>query len=103
MMIATLMLALAAAIHPDAGSWIQDAGGTFQKNPAGQIVEVDLTSTWITDEDLAKLAQLERLQKINLSYTKITDLGLEHLRVLQHVTYFNCYYCEYISDGGIAY
>jgi hypothetical protein len=87
----------------DIAAWITETGGSFQKNPAGQIVEVDLTSTWITDDDLAKIAQLDQLQKLNLSYTKISDLGLEHLRPLRHVTYLNCYYCEYLSDGGIAF
>ena len=87
----------------DIAAWISETGGSFQKNPAGQIVEVDLTSTWITDDDLAKIAQLDQLQKLNLSYTKISDLGLEHLRPLRHVTYLNCYYCEYLSDGGIAF
>ena len=66
-----------------------ETGGSFQKNPAGQIVEVDLTSTWITDDDLAKIAQLDQLRKLNLSYTKISDLGLEHLRPLRHVTELN--------------
>jgi Leucine-rich repeat (LRR) protein len=92
----------AVASHADS-TWIQDAGGSFQKNKAGQIVEVDLTSTWITDDDLAKIAKLDQLQKLNLSYTKISDLGLEHLRPLKHVTYLNCYYCEYVTDGGIAF
>ena len=69
----------------DVASWIQSTGGSFQKDKAGQISEVDLTSTWITDDDLAKIAQLKQLRKLNLSYTKITDLGLEHLRPLQNV------------------
>jgi len=87
----------------DVASWIQANGGAFQKDKSGQITEVDLTSAWITDDDLAKIAQLKQLQKLNLSHTKITDLGLEHLRPLQNVTYLNCFYCEYVSDGGIAF
>lgn len=94
---------LPAVVNRADSSWIQDAGGSFQKNKAGEIVEIDLTSTWVTDDDLAKIAKLEQLQKLNLSYTKISDLGLEHLRPLRNVTYLNCYYCEYISDGGIAF
>src|SRR6476646_10593397 len=97
-------LAFPAVVSQDGvAAWIRDAGGSFQKNQAGQIVEVDLTSTWITDDDLARIAGLTELRKLNLSYTKITDLGLEHLRPLRNVTYLNCYYCEYISDGGIAF
>jgi internalin A len=96
--------AFPAVVNQDSvTAWIRDAGGTFQTNAAGQVVEVDLTSTWITDDDLAKIATLSQLSRLNLSYTKISDLGLEHLRPLRNVTYLNCYYCEYISDGGIAF
>jgi len=95
--------AFPAVVSQDGAAWIQDAGGSFQKNAAGHIVEVDLTSTWVTDDDLAKLATLSELRKLNLSYTRITDLGLEHLRPLRNVTYLNCYYCEYVTDGGIAF
>jgi Leucine-rich repeat (LRR) protein len=94
---------LSAAVGNADSSWISDSGGSFQKNKAGEIVEIDLTSTWVTDDDLVKIAKLEHLQKLNLSYTKISDLGLEHLRPLRNVTYLNCYYCEYVGDGGIAF
>src|SRR5437879_6437280 len=59
---------LLATVNEDAvAAWIQDTGGALQKNRAGQIVEVDLTSTWITDDDLAKIATLTELRKLNLS------------------------------------
>jgi len=95
--------AFTAVVERDDSAWIRDAGGTLERNKAGQIVEIDLTSTWVTDDDLAKIAKLEQVRKLTFSYTKITDLGLEHLRPLRHVTYLNCYYCEYITDGGIAF
>jgi Leucine-rich repeat (LRR) protein len=105
--ILTLCLCTAAfpAVAPQdsVAAWIRNAGGSLQKNQAGQIVEVDLTSTWITDDDLARIAALTGLRKLNLSYTKITDLGLEHLRPLRNVTWLNCYYCEYLTDSGIAF
>lgn len=95
---------LAAAVTgDDLATWIQDSGGWVQKDKTGAIVDVDLTSTWVTDADLSRIAALKQLRKLNLSYTKISDLGLEHLRDLENVTYLNCYYCEFISDGGIAY
>ena len=111
---ATLSLGLFLAVHgamaapaalkqDEVAAWIQAVGGTVQRDKSGEISEVDLTSTWTTDDDLAKIATLTRLRRLNLSYTKITDLGLEHLRPLEFVTYLNCYYCEYVSDGGIAF
>jgi hypothetical protein len=107
--LATILVILTARAWPavinqdSIASWIRDSGGKYQRDAAGRIVEVDLTSTWITDDDLARIATLTSLHKLNLSYTKITDLGLEHLRPLRNVTYLNCYYCEYVTDGGIAF
>jgi Leucine-rich repeat (LRR) protein len=84
-------------------SWVLDVGGTVVRDDTGAIREVDLTSTWTTDDDLSKIARLTQLRKLDLSYTKVSDLGLEQLRPLENVTWFNCHYCEYVSDGGIAF
>jgi internalin A len=83
--------------------WITDVGGSLKKDKAGHIVEVDLTSTWSTDDDLAKLAGLPELRRINLSDTKVTDIGFANLRPLQRVTHLDCSQCAYITDGAIAY
>jgi hypothetical protein len=91
------------ATQEDVAGWITEIGGTFERNPAGQIVGVDLTLTWIADDDLARIARLTELRKITLAHTKISDLGLGHLRPLKNVTHLNCFYCEYITDGGVAY
>ena len=93
----------ALTVYADVGAWIKEVGGTFEKDKAGKIVAVDLTSTWITDDDLAKLGGLPELRKIDLSDTKIGDLGIAQLRPLKHVTHFNCNYCSYLTDGAVAY
>jgi Leucine-rich repeat (LRR) protein len=82
---------------------VQDLDGSFVKNEAGQIVELDLASTWITDADLAKVASLTELRKINLAHAKINDIAFQYLKPLKHVTWLNCFYCEYLTDGAIAY
>jgi internalin A len=84
-------------------SWITELGGSFQRGKDGKIVEVDLSRTWVTDDDLGKLATMTELRRIDLSHTKITDLGLAHLRPLRKVTYLNCFYCDFVTDGGIAF
>jgi Leucine-rich repeat (LRR) protein len=94
---------LALPALADVADWIAATGGTYVKDKAGQVVEVDLTLTWITDDDLARIATLTELRKLNLSHTKIGDLGLAALRPLKNVTWLSCYYCDYITDGGIAY
>src|SRR5687767_7343238 len=80
-------------------AWIEGIGGSSQKNSAGRITEVDLTGTWVTDDDLTRVGALPDLRKIDLSHTKISDLGLAHLRPLKNVVYLNCFYCSYITDG----
>lgn len=84
-------------------AWIEGIGGSFHKNSAGRITEVDLVGTWITDEDLARIGALPYLRKIDLSHTKVSDLGLAHLQPLKNVVSLNCFYCSYITDGGVAF
>ena len=78
-------------------------GGRCVHNAAGETIGVDLSNTWVTDADLAKLARLPQLQSINLAYTKITDQGLEHLAPLKNVKVLNLYYAESVTDQGIAH
>jgi len=94
---------LADATFADVTAWVTEVGGTFQKDKVGRVVEVDLTSTWITDDDMGKLASLPELRKINLSDMKIGDLAFAQLRPLKYVTHLNCFQCPYVTDGGIAY
>ncbi|MSV29980.1 MAG: hypothetical protein EXQ52_14730 [Bryobacterales bacterium] len=63
----------------------------------------DYAHTWITDADLSRAGASPQLRKIDLSHTKITDLGLEHLRSLQNVIDLNCLFAEYITEDGIAH
>ena len=99
------ILAALCAIAAEApgAARLQELGGVFQYDPAGRASEVDLTFSWLTDDDLALLASMPESRKINLSHTKITDTGLAHLRPLSKVTQLACYYCDYVTDGGIAY
>lgn len=100
-MLAVFFSALAA--FADDGAWIRELGGSFEEDKTGNIVSADLTSTWVTDDDLGKLAEFSELRKIDLSDTKIGDLGIAQLRRLKKVTHFNCNHCAYITDGAVAY
>src|SRR5688500_17256440 len=92
MVIAALCVAAQqAAAQETIAAWIERIGGSFQKNSAGRITEVDLTGTWVTDDDLTRIGALPDLRKIDLSHTKISDLGLAHLRPLKNVVYLNCF------------
>jgi internalin A len=103
LLLCTLTAYAFAPADDDVATWIRDVGGSVVRGSGGEITEVDLTSTWTSDDDLVKVGRLKQLRKLDLSYTKVSDRGLENLRPLQNVVSLNCYYCEYISDGGIAY
>ena len=78
-------------------------GARTVKDAKGNIVELDLTSTWVTDADLTKVAQMRHLRKLDLSHTRVTDAGLEQLKSLENVVELNCYYAERLTEDGIAH
>jgi len=95
-----LACGLAVATGPDA--WIEAAGGTATHDGAGRITGVDLHASWVTDSDIAALAALPALSKLDLSMTRITDRGLLELKTAPNITDLNLYYAELVSDQGLA-
>ena len=54
-----LIFALASsAFAADNTGWIEYAGGNVTRDAAGKIVAIDLRSSWVTDSDMPRLAQL---------------------------------------------
>lgn len=88
--------------HRDVIERLRSDGGSVVTDAKGQAVGVNLTSTWITDADLALVAALPKLETIDLSHTKITDVGLEHLKRLENVRHLRLHHAEYLTDSGIA-
>jgi Leucine-rich repeat (LRR) protein len=91
----SFLLALLVALFVDGARAVKDA--------QGNIIELDLTSTWVTDGDLGKVAQMRHLRKLDLSLTRVTDAGLEQLKGLENVVDLNCYYAERLTEDGIAH
>jgi beta-lactamase regulating signal transducer with metallopeptidase domain len=65
---------------------IERLGGDFQEDgePA-RIVSVNLSSTKLDDEALARLAQLTDVHTLALNRTRITDAGLKHLKDMKQL------------------
>lgn len=82
--------------------WVPIDRAVEVKDAAGNVVELDLTSSWATDADLARVGRLPHLKKLDLSETKVTDAGLRHLRGLKNVRDVSLYYAEYFTDDGLA-
>lgn len=65
--------------------------------------EVDLSHSWITDADLARIGRMQELERLDLAQTKITDAGLQHLKDIRNVRELSLSYAEYISADGLAF
>lgn len=94
-------LILAFAAVSDAG-WIEKAGGVATTDSNGRIVSVDLRSSFITDSDMLRLAELRDLRRLDISLTRISDLGLRSLKAAAAIEDLNLYFAEQISDEGTA-
>ena len=87
----------------DVAAWIISQGGRGTREPSGAVTAADLTGSWITDADLTRLATLPNLRRLDLSRTKITDAGLEHLKPLNEVIELRLRYAESVTDNGVAH
>jgi Leucine-rich repeat (LRR) protein len=96
----TLVLVVSTCAAADT-RWIEHAGGTATIED-GRIVAVDLRSSWVTDSDLPRLAQLPDLKRLDLSLTRISDRGLRALKTAPAIEDLNLYFAEQITDEGAS-
>jgi Leucine-rich repeat (LRR) protein len=82
--------------------WIQDHGGTSKSDAQGHVIEANFRGSWIDDSDLATVATLKDLLRLDLSHTRVTDPGFRDLKALANVRDLNLYYAEQIGDGALA-
>jgi len=82
--------------------WIAALGGRTELDSAGNIVAVNLRTTWVADGDLLELARLPKLQKLDLSRTRISDQGLSYLKKASQLREVNLAYAERIGDPAHA-
>jgi Leucine-rich repeat (LRR) protein len=93
---------LASAVDQDAASWVERLEGSVVRDARARVTGVILRSSWVTDTDLDRLAELADLRVLDLSYTDITDLGLERLKPLPGIVDLNLAYAELVTDAGLA-
>ena len=56
--------------------WIDGLGGKIDRDAAGEVIGLRLRGSWITDTELLDVARLPKLERLDLSHTRITDDGL---------------------------
>jgi Leucine-rich repeat (LRR) protein len=98
---ALFALCLPAAV-PDSLEWVATAGGTTTSDAHGRIVALDLRASWVGDSDIANLARIPTLCRLDLSQTRISDHGLRQLKDAPAITDLNLRYAELITDEGIS-
>jgi Leucine-rich repeat (LRR) protein len=65
--------------------------------------DLDAGFHWVSDADLDALLRPGNIRKLDLSFSLITDLGMERLRKIPSITDLNLYAVEKITDVGISY
>ena len=83
--------------------WAESLGAKIERDGEGNVIAADFTGTWLGDADLAKIAQWPKLRRLNISETKVTDLGIEYLKPLREVEEFDAWYAENLTEDGITH
>src|SRR5688572_3978173 len=83
-------------------AWVTSHGGTLKTDGSRNVLELSLRSSWISDSDLQTVATARELQRLDLSHTRVSDLGFPYLKAVPNVTELNLYYAEQIGDGTLA-
>jgi hypothetical protein len=87
--------------------WVSGASTISDKEVAqltsigGNIAELDLSDTKITDEALVTIGKYPRLNWLNLANTAVTDAGIAHLKGLTHLSWLNLHSTN-VSDSSLA-
>ncbi|MCC6538319.1 MAG: hypothetical protein IT162_12255 [Bryobacterales bacterium] len=96
------MLLMAPALF--AAEWPERDGAKLERNARGEVIAADFTGTWVSDDDLARLAPLfPKLEKLTLAHTRVTDAAFPHLAALTSVRELDCYYAEFFTADALAH
>jgi Leucine Rich repeat len=94
------MLTCAGLAQAADSNWITEYGGHSERDPAGEVVAVNLRGSWIADSDVRELARLPKLERLDLSYTRITDQGILYLKAARNLVEVNLQFDEWVGDEG---
>jgi hypothetical protein len=78
-------------------------GGRVVRGPDGNIVEVSLARTWASDNDVEKVADLKTLKRLDLSFTYITDAGVQRLGQVPALEELTLDTAEALTDAAASY
>jgi internalin A len=104
-LVATLVAvpAMAQITETAAVQRIEARGGFVVRDRDGSISEASLARTWATDEDLKYVAQIKTLKKLDLSFTLVTDKGIQELEQLRQLEDLSLETAEALTDASMNY
>jgi len=85
----------------DNADWIAGLKGSVQRDGAGAVIAINLGSTWVNDMEMLDLLAYRKLQRLDLSHTRISDEGLLRLKPASQIEDLNLLYAEQITDLGM--
>src|SRR5690349_12665789 len=98
----SLLLTVGGMLHAgDVTDWVAGLGGKVERDAAGHVVAVNLRGAWVDDVEMIDIARLPKLQRLDLSHTRITDEGMLHLKPASQIEDLNLYYAEWVTDQGM--
>jgi len=86
----------------DVSDWVAGLGGKVQRDAVGNVVAVNLRGTWADNVEMIDIARLPKLQRLDLSHTRITDEGMLNLKPASQIEDLNLYYAEWVTDQGMT-
>jgi Leucine-rich repeat (LRR) protein len=104
-MLVLVAMSASAANLPDAGvaASIEAKGGEVTRDEAGRIMGISLARTWATDNDLLHLLSIKTVKRLDLSFTYVSDRGVELLAQLPALEDLSLDTAEFITDAAASY
>jgi internalin A len=93
----------AEAPQADIARSIEALGGDVVRGPDGNIVEVSLARTWASNNEIERVVEIEGLKRLDLSFTYVSDAGIERLQQLQQLEELTLDATEAITDAAASY
>ena len=106
LMVAAVMMAAARgaeAPQADTARSIEALGGNVVRGPDGNIVEVSLARTWASNNDIERVVEIKGLKRLDLSFTYVSDAGIELLQQLPQLDELTLDATEAITDAAASY
>jgi internalin A len=94
-----------AAELPNAGvaKSVEALGGSVVRGTDGNIVEVSLARTDASNNDIEHLVEVKSLKRLDLSFTYVTDAGIERLQDLAQLEELTLDTVEALTDASASY